>query len=87
MNLLFAATYPDRTSAMVLVSTSRASPGLRLSVRTQHDVWHPCSNDGARLGHGVLLSAFAHSQPATPPLAPGGPASSARPPAPALRWR
>jgi len=63
MSLLFAATYPDRTSAIVLMATfARVAWAPDYPFGTRPDVWEALL---ARMekgwGTGVLLSAFAQS--------------------------
>jgi pimeloyl-ACP methyl ester carboxylesterase len=64
MNLLFAATYPDRTAAMVLISTfARLAWAPDYPFGTKPEVWHALLERMEQgWGTGVLLSAFAQSE-------------------------
>lgn len=63
MNLLFAATHPDRTAAIVLAGTfARVAWASDYMFGTKPDVWHALLDRMEQgWGKGVLLSAFAPS--------------------------
>jgi pimeloyl-ACP methyl ester carboxylesterase/class 3 adenylate cyclase len=63
MNLLFAATHPDRTAAIVLIGTfARVAWAPDYTFGTKPEVWHALLERMEQgWGKGVLLSAFAQS--------------------------